>query len=236
MPTRPITPEQKADADRLKVIYEAWKAEKEKSGAARITQPEIAEQLGVGQSAFSQRINGRLAMNKEFAAKIASLVGCKVSDFSPSLASEIEQLTADDAEEFTLVKRADVRVSAGHGLLVFDEGSQSSLSFRRDFLRALGISPQNAVLVDVQGRSMEPTIPDGAVLLLNRADRDASRGRVYAVRHDGELLVKRMHKTATGYLAVSDNPDRNEYPDRSIIDDNGDFEIIGRAVWMGASL
>lgn len=171
----------------------------------------------------------------------ATGMNCSIADFSPRLAA-LAMATAEAVQppseegDFALIKRADVRVSAGHGLLVFDEGSQSSLSFRRDFLRALGISPQNAVLVDVQGRSMEPTIPDGAVLLLNRADRDASRGRVYAVRHDGELLVKRMHKTATGYLAVSDNPDRNEYPDRAIIDDNGDFEIIGRAVWMGASL
>lgn len=138
-------------------------------------------------------------------------------------------------EEFALVERADVAVSAGHGHVVFHEGRKSGLSFRRDFLRAQGVNEANAVVVDVKGRSMEPSIPDGAVLLVNRAAKEIVNGRIYAFRSDGELLVKRLHVRGGQVIAVSDNPDRDEYPDR-VIDPARDFEIIGRALWMGSRL
>lgn len=168
-------------------------------------------------------------------------LGCKVSDFSPRLAAEIEALSEGQIEpsldEFAQVRRVDVSVSAGRGALVFEEPSRSALSFRRSFLQEVGVTPTNAVIVTVKGHSMDPTLTDGSVILVNTAAKTVSNGRIYAFRSDGALFVKRMSRTAEGgYLATSDNPDREQFPDMVIPPYDVDFEIIGRALWMGAKL
>ena len=131
----------------------------------------------------------------------------------------------------------DVAVSAGHGAVVFEEFSKSALSFRRSFLKEVGVTPANAVIVTVKGHSMEPTIRDGSVLLVSTSVKSIIGGQIYAFRRDGELFVKRLHLVEQEDIkAVSDNPDREAYPDMLIPGSERDFEIIGRALWMGARL
>ena len=80
---------------------------------------------------------------------------------------------------------------------------------------------------------MEPTIPDGSTVLINMREVDFAR-RIYAFRLDGQLLIKRLYHDSRGTVtARSDNP---EFDDLRISDDCADFEILGRAFWMGAKL
>jgi transcriptional regulator with XRE-family HTH domain len=94
MPTRPTTLEQKADAARLKALYDAWTANQTASTGNKPPQEEIAHRLGFTQSTISQRLAGTMAMNESFAAKIALLIGCSVDAFSPDLAASIKRLCA----------------------------------------------------------------------------------------------------------------------------------------------
>jgi len=241
MPTRPTTPEQKQDAKRLEALFQEWlKATGDRTGA-RPTQESVAAAIGISQSALSQRLRGKMAMSRDFATAIAKLIGCEVPDFSPTLAAEIaglaEGLKSTDPDEFAQVRRVDVSVSAGHGALVVEEYSKSALTFRRSFLQEIGVTPSSAVIVTVKGRSMEPTIRDGAVLLVSTSAKTVINGEVYAFRGDGQLYVKRLHRQSdASLLAISDNPDREAYPDMHIAAYDQDFEIIGRALWMGARL
>lgn len=238
MPSRPVTPEQKADAARLKSLYEAWK-DVQKSAGKHVRQEEVAHDLGLSQSALSQRLGGTMAINKVFAAKIAAYIGKSVADFSPRLAAEIEGLakhaveSAPD-EEFADVRRLDVKVAAGHGSVPYLEEELGALKFRRDFLKSVGVSEANAVVVTVTGASMEPTIADGAVLLVNRANREPRANAIYVFhRKDNGLVVKRVVKSGGQWVARSDNDDRQAFPDFAF--EEG-ATLIGRAVWMGAKL
>lgn len=238
MPSRPVTPEQKEDAARLKALFDEWKASQRSLGRD-VRQEEVAHRLGLSQSALSQRLGGKMAINRDFAAKIAELIGKPVFDFSPRLSGEIEGLAkhaveapADD--EFADVRRLDVKVAAGHGSVPYLEQELGALKFRRDFLRSIGVSEANAVVVTVQGASMEPTIADGAVLLVNRANREPRANAVYVFHVQGNgLVVKRVVKSGGQWLARSDNDDREAFPDFGF--DEG-ATLIGRAVWMGAKL
>lgn len=241
MPTRPTTPEQKADAARLEALYERWRDATMVKTGAKPTQEEVATLLGVSQSALSQRMRGTMSMSLDFASKAAQLIGCKVPDFSPSMANEIAELakglSAVEEDEFAQVRRVDVSVSAGHGTLAVEDFSKSALTFRRSFLQEIGVTPNSAVIVSVKGRSMEPTIRDGAVLLVSTSAKTVVNGEIYAFRQDGHLYVKRLHRQPdASLLAVSDNPDREAYPDMHIAAYDQDFEIIGRALWMGSRL
>lgn len=230
----PLTPEQVADANRLKALFNA-----RKNG---LSQADFGAKYEIGtQGMVWQYLNAYTALNAKSAAGFATGLGCKVSDFSPHIAAEIETLSqsqvSTDPDEFAQVRRVDVSVSAGHGALVVEEYSKSALTFRRSFLQEIGVTPHSAVIVTVKGRSMEPTIRDGAVLLVSTSAKTVVSGEVYAFRQDGHLYVKRMHRQPDGgLLAVSDNPDREAYPDMAFTAHEQDFEIIGRALWMGARL
>lgn len=139
--------------------------------------------------------------------------------------------------EFTPVRRADVAFSNGAGQVVYHEDEKPPLVFRTDFLRRLGIAPGNAVVVDAEGISNEPKIVDGSVVLVNRGDKERLDGRFFAFRFDGELLIKRLERIeGVGVLATAENsnfkPKTKIYPASA----EDQIEVIGHAVWTGATL
>lgn len=94
------------------------------------------------------------------------------------------------------------------------------------------------MIVDAEGRSNEPEIMDGSVLLANRAPgQNIVNGKFYAFRYDGELLIKRLYRQEDGkVLAVAANPDKGEYPDRIYGTDETEFDLIGRIMWAAHEL
>lgn len=228
----PLTDEQIAEAAKLKKLF--------KTSKHGLTQADFGETFGIGsQGAVWQYLNARTALNLKAANAFSKGIGCSVADFSPRLASEIEGLAkhaveAPKDDEFTDVRRLDVKVAAGHGCVPYLEEELGALKFRRDFLRSIGVSEANAVVVTVQGASMEPTIADGAVLLVNRANREPRVNAIYVFHLQGNgLVVKRVVKSGGQWLARSDNDDRDAFPDFAF-DEHA--TLIGRAVWMGAKL
>jgi phage repressor protein C with HTH and peptisase S24 domain len=137
--------------------------------------------------------------------------------------------------DFVAVRRADVKFSNGTGHVVYAEDDHPPLVFRSDFLRRMGIAVGNAVVVEADGDSNEPKIPNGAVVLINRGDRERLNGDLFAFRVDGELLIKRLERIeGVGILATAENP--NFKPKQKVYLNPPDFEVIGKAVWTGALL
>lgn len=142
---------------------------------------------------------------------------------------------ADDSE-FVSVRRADVQFSNGLGRVEYLEDDRPPLSFRADYLRRLNIPVGKAVVIDADGDSNYPKIVSGAVVLINSAERDRFNGEFYAYRADGNLLIKRLTRLPDGrIMATAENSDFK--PKMSFYDEKtDDFEVIGRAVWMGVEL
>jgi hypothetical protein len=88
MPAQPLTPEQKADAARLRALFKKWQTKQRASGK-KASQEAASEALDFGQSAFNQYLNGRIPLNPDAAIKIANLIDCRVEDFSQQLAEQI---------------------------------------------------------------------------------------------------------------------------------------------------
>lgn len=227
-----VTDETVEESRRLKAIWDRT--------PNRPSQVVFGERYGIGsQAAVTLFLHGRTPLSLKAAKGFAAGLGCQIGDFSPRLAAEIDALTPHTSNpdaDFALVRQVDVAVSAGHGALVYKEGSKSSLSFRRSFLQDIGVSEGSAVVLTAKGHSMEPTIRDGAVLLVSTAAKTLLDRQVYAFRQDGHLYVKRMRMQGTTVVAESDNPDRETYPDMLITAKDDDFEVIGRVLWMGARL
>lgn len=181
----------------------------------------------IGQGTIARIRNGETGVRMESLQKFADYHRIELDTLLRG------QLDADD--EFIQVARLSVEVGAGPGRPVGVIEEVGVLQFRRDFLRAAGVGAIHAAIVTAKGTSMEPTIPDGAVLLLNRADREPRNGYVYAFSWDGGMLVKRFQQVAGVWRAVSDNADKDEHPD-IVIDGKAEAVIQGRAIWMGSKL
>lgn len=83
MKKRELSQEEKAECAALKDIYVA------KRSQLKLTQEDIANEIGISQGAVSMYFSGRNAINLEFALRIAKLLQCDIRDFSPRLASEL---------------------------------------------------------------------------------------------------------------------------------------------------
>lgn len=178
----------------------------------------------IGTGTLARLVNGDEGVRMESMSKVAAYFQI-----------EVNELLKGDTSPFVEVSRTNVRLAAGSGAIEGTYEEAGGLSFRKDFLRACGVTtPANAKVVNVVGDSMAPTIPDGAVLLVNIANREPYSGRIFALAKANEgLVVKRLIKNGDVWLARSDNPDGN--PDFQI-DDGIPTTIIGRAVWMGSKL
>lgn len=204
------------------------------------SQKEFAVEFGIGgQTAVSNFLNALSPLSLKAAAGFAAGLGCRIEDFSPRLAAEAAQIAevtpqiTDD--EFTQVRRVNVKFSNGSGKVVYYEQDKPPLVFRTDFLRRAGITPGKAVIVEAEGISNEPKIMDGAVVLVNSGDKEHLNGDFFAFRTDGELLIKRLQALPEiGVLATSENP--NFKPKQKVYQEDDDLEVIGRAVWTGSML
>ncbi len=135
--------------------------------------------------------------------------------------------------EFALLPRYSVAASAGSGLVALEEQEIERIAFRRDWLHEMGIDAREAGLVTASGDSMDPTIPDGAMMLVVRRHGEPIRsGFIYVLVLDGEVLVKRIMRNVDGtFDLISDNP---LYPVQKVrqVDLDG-LHIAGRVFWVG---
>lgn len=131
-----------------------------------------------------------------------------------------------DASPPFRVPRLDVAASAGPGALIDAEPRLGTLGLDPALLARLSARPRDLSLIRASGDSMAPTILDGDELLVDRGDqRVRSAGRVFVLRHDGALLVKRVSRSEGGYRIASDNSDVADFSTVAI-------QVIGRVVWL----
>ena len=137
---------------------------------------------------------------------------------------------------YVRIPRFSIAASAGHGALATTEHPQvvEYVAYAEDFLRAhLRRRPEDLGLIETRGDSMEPTIPDGAVLTLDVSERQTlENGRLYVVAVGDALVVKRVELRMTAIVLHSDNP---RYPPEII--DRADAEqlhVIGQVLLVSA--
>jgi phage repressor protein C with HTH and peptisase S24 domain len=95
-------------------------------------------------------------------------------------------------EEFSLIRRFDVSASAGPGAVVETENVIEQIAFTRTWMNERGLSSDLSGLVKAKGVSMEPTIPDGALMLVGFNIKPPLDPGIYIFRHDDELFVKHL--------------------------------------------
>ena len=100
----------------------------------------------------------------------------------------------------------EVAAAAGDGSEVFDEEVSGRAWFHRDWLYRHSLEPAHCAIIHVRGESMEPTLPDGCSILVDRTRTRCQEGRIQVLRTDDGIVVKRLARGKDGWLLISDHP------------------------------
>lgn len=149
----------------------------------------------------------------------------------------ISQPAAND-EDYKDIPIYDLAASAGTGRLVADEHITNYLKFPNWWFTQRNLKHADIAALYTKGDSMEPTIPDNALLLIDQSKTYLSDGKVYVVRVDDELYVKRIKRILGGGLElISDNVHyATKALDKELLHTENFFQVIGQVVHIGIDL
>lgn len=197
-----------------------------------LSRADVSSHIEIGTTTLQQWELGNREASIEALEKIAKLynVTPQYLIFGDEETPYIEQLSAND--EYDYVPVYDVQASAGHGM--FSEGATKPLkhlAFRKDWLAYRGFKIKDLAIIYAEGDSMEPTIPDGSTLVIDCSLNIPKDGKIYIIRIDERLYVKRIQWLPTGLRLISDNKELYDPIDLTkdeLKHDN--IEIIGQVV------
>jgi len=144
--------------------------------------------------------------------------------------------SADSKEpqgEFVLIPRYEVSASAGGGTVIHSEQIVDYLSFKSDWIKnGLGLSVENLALINVKGDSMEPTLSNEDLILVDLRTFKVEDNAVYVLLFNGVLLVKRIQRKLDGSVIVAS--DNKIYEPEMVSGDMLEtLNVVGRVVWCG---
>jgi hypothetical protein len=142
-------------------------------------------------------------------------------------------------DEYIWVPFIDIPASAGSGTIADNSAFRKPEPFKKIWItEVLKANPQNLHFMYVEGDSMEPTLLNGEMILIdtNAQVRKHLRDQVYVVRSNGNIFVKRIQISFDKTIKlISDNP-RHLPETIDLSDQSQDFEVLGRVLWTGRKL
>ena len=131
------------------------------------------------------------------------------------------------------IPRYNARLAAGDG--AFNERAEllDHIPFTKEFLsRKLGLmTAKDLAILEVKGDSMEPTIGDGDLVIVDQTQRAPDDG-IIAFILDDTAYIKRMRRFFDGIEIISDNKELYS-PTLLSRDRFEELHIIGRVRWCG---
>lgn len=137
-----------------------------------------------------------------------------------------------DLGEFLYVPQLNVTTSAGNGHPVDQEIEVGKFAFRRTWIQRKGLTPSKLRVITSTGHSMEPTVRDGDILLVDTSEQYRLTEGIYVIDYGGESRCKRLMPLFNGGVKIcSDNPD---YPPEEVSPGQVDqVRVVGRVIWVG---
>ena len=149
-----------------------------------------------------------------------------------ALASMLRDIRTREMHQvyYTEVPLREATGSMGGGSTETGDRTLTYLSFRTEWIRSKG-NPEYMTVIRAFGDSMDPTITDGSVVLIDEGRRQFVKNKIYYLRYNGQMYIKRLVER-DGHLAIASDND----PNVLLVSDADDFEIIGRCIWTAKDL
>lgn len=188
----------------------------------------FAKQVGMSEAVIRDYLAGRTYPSLNRAAIIADKCNVPLEWLITGKGSS----TLFDEEEATCtIPVYDLHMAdcIGEKAVAMGAPPLSELPFDRSWINYRGLNKNDLVIFWAKGDSMEPTVANYDALVINTANKRPMDGYIFIVRYGDHLCTKRIQVRAKSLMLISDN---NAYPPIVIDEDNDDFEIIGRVVYI----
>lgn len=206
-------------------------------------QSEMARHVGVSPQAVQKWVAGDSeprGKNLDLAAEFLGVTPAHlkfgiVMDQHPGAAAPVPGLlpvrgVEDDDPSLTQIQKVRIKVQAGiTGFRVEPEHDDGeTMGVPTSWVRNERLVMSDLYAIVVKGESMEPSLFDGDVIVVNTADKKLVDGAVYAINYEGEVVVKRMARDAGMWWLTSDNQDQRKYHRKSC--KGAECIVIGKVV------
>ena len=258
LPERQLVEQSRSAANRIPTIGERLRAARKMRS---VSQTKLAELIGTSPSLISTVEHDRTGTSIRTALAAAEALGVSmdylvglVNDPTPTrrLLSDVRAKTAllvdlgvseqahdeeqieFNSQDFVGVNEIVASAGTGSKANVIHERITGRIKFRRPWMESHGLEPDLCRVMTVIGESMEPTLPDGASILVDMGRQERRERRMFVVRIDDDIVARRLirHPDA-GWLVKSDNPDKQAWPTVPWPDE---ASIVGEVRWLGRSL
>lgn len=144
-----------------------------------------------------------------------------------------ESIDDSGPEKIYKIPLFDVRASAGSGNTTEAEPLQEWVPMLARWVPP-HIPIKNLECIYLAGDSMEPTIRDGSVILIDTREQDpqTAPSGIFVLRLNGGVLVKRLQRLPGKFLRFSGDNKRSDSFDVDLTSVPDDFHLIGRVVWF----
>lgn len=210
---------------------------KERLASLGMSQSELARRVKLSQPTINALIKGDNAGSKhlhriaaELETSPAYLAGETDDDAPVTIAPSALDALAEKMD-LAVVPELELGYSMGGGA-IFDQYEQKGVvPFQRSWLRSM----MRGAIADLfvargDGDSMQPTILDGDIVLIDTAQRDIrQQDRIWAIAYGDLGMIKRVRRRPSGdYLLLSDNA---TVPPVECADE--EMHVVGRVIWIG---
>jgi len=185
---------------------------------------DIAKALEIAPAQYS---NNRKHQNIPI-DKIAAYCGRKRVSINWVLFEQSFAMIEENTEAIFKVRLLK-NINAGAGGEAFNDDNEefTYLSVDRLYMDRLSVTDKDKVeAINVVGDSMEDTLKDGSIILINRDRQEIMYGGIFVVNTPGGVLVKRVSINPTGGIdLISDN---KSYPITTVSAD--EITVLGKVV------
>lgn len=210
----------------------------ERLDALGLSQAELARRVKVSQPTINALIKGGATGSKHLHTIAAELetspawLAGETDDRSPVAPRKSAIDALSDELDLAILPEYDIGYGMGEGADLSERYEQTGIvPFSRTWLRSMmGGSVNELFVARGDGDSMEPTLYDGDIVLIDTAQQTVRKqDRIWAVIYGDLGMIKRVRRTPAGsYLLLSDNA---KVPPVECFD--GEMNVIGRVVWVG---
>lgn len=205
-----------------------------------LSQQKLADKLGIKQQSIADIESGRKQkIDTDILYKLLDeyVINTEWLLFGtglPTKVDDLEHLCRMQPDNLVSVPFYSAKVAAGFGNEFPDYEEKDVIHFDKRWLtNILGVNPENAVILQVEGDSMDSgmnksnDIKDGDLLLVDVSVKDVINNKVFVIQQDNKLRVKRVKQKMNGDLYLISNNEK-EYPPELVKQES---TIIGKVVW-----
>ncbi len=199
-------------------------------------QADLAKYVGIKTATCSQWCADKVKhLKSDNAIKVSMYLGVNL-DWLVNGKGPIDTQEApedDEPNDVVYIPQYDIAFGCGMGREPTWEEQHTvhQRAYPLSFFQKKHVNPKRCMFCYIEGDSMEPTLYDGDVVLIDTSQKvDIISGKVYAFRFEDHLRIKRLYRNLKGDITVhSDNP---LYRDDIFYHDDLDLDavLIGRVI------